>query len=168
MHKPYSGKFKIKNKEKYIGDYDNVWYRSSWECYFMSWLDKTDEIINWKSEEIAIPYISPVDGKYHRYFVDFWIKMKTKNGIQEFLVEIKPAAQVAKPEPPKKVTKQYKQKVLTWITNKQKWEAAISYAENNGMHFKILTEKELGLDYKYKNEKNITSPPTRRKSIPKS
>lgn len=154
---PYSGRFKIKNKHKYIGDPENVWYRSSWECMYMSWLDKTDAILEWKSEEIQIPYLSPKDGEYHRYFPDFWIKAQTKTGIKEFIIEIKPASQVEKPKTPKRQTKQYKLKLLTWMINQQKFEAATNYAIENNMEFKILTEKELGIGHKYKHEKNKSS-----------
>lgn len=140
---PYQGQFKIKNKHKYVGDPDNVWYRSSWECRFSSWLDKTKEVIEWKSEEIVIPYISPKDGKPHRYFPDYWIKMQTKDGIKEYLIEIKPASQLKRPNTPKRKTKQYHAKLLTWMINCQKFEAATNYCSQNNMSFKILTEKEL-------------------------
>lgn len=141
--KHYQGKYKVINKNKYIGNIDNIWYRSSWECHFMSWLDKTNDVIEWKSEEIIIPYISPIDGKWHRYFPDFYFKLKTKKGIKQYLIEIKPANQVSKPKEPKRKTKQYMNKLLTWLTNQQKWEQAIKYAQNNNMEFKIITEHEL-------------------------
>jgi len=140
---PISGRYPIKNKQKYIGDPNNVWYRSSWELAFNNWLDKNDNVLEWKSEEIWIPYVSPKDGNIHKYYVDYWIKIKTNNGVKEWLIEIKPYNQVVKPKEPKRKTKQYKEKVLTWLINKQKWESAIKYAEERNMTFKILTEREL-------------------------
>ena len=72
----YSGRFKPKNPQKYAGDPSNIIYRSSWECRVMDWLDKNDDILSWGSEEIAIPYISPADGRSHRYYPDFIVKFK--------------------------------------------------------------------------------------------
>ena len=43
----------------------------------MSFLDSDPRIIEWSSEEIVVPYISPVDNRTHRYFVDFYVKMQT-------------------------------------------------------------------------------------------
>ena len=35
----YSGKFKVKNLNKYKGDFDNVIYRSLWEKHVFKWCD---------------------------------------------------------------------------------------------------------------------------------
>ena len=59
----YSGRFTPSNPQKYIGDPNNIIYRSSWECKVMNWLDKNPDILSWASEELIIPYISPVDGQ---------------------------------------------------------------------------------------------------------
>jgi hypothetical protein len=96
----YSGKFTPKNPQKYIGDYNNIVYRSSWECKVMDWLDRNDDVISWASEELIIPYISPHDNRYHRYFPDFLVKVKTRNGQHKtMLIEIKPKKQTIPPEP---------------------------------------------------------------------
>lgn len=137
------GQYKVKHKVKYKGNPDNVYYRSSWELYFMYWLDTNDTVLEWKSEEVIVPYISPVDEKYHRYFVDFWAKMKTKNGPKEFLIEIKPKNQTMPPKPQKRTTKQYIDKITTWSINEAKWKYAQEYAEQNNMIFQILTEDQL-------------------------
>ena len=89
--KTYKGKFKTKNPAKYKGDITNIVYRSLWELRFMKWCDLNSSVLEWGSETIIVPYISPLDRKVHRYFVDFYIKVKNKNGeIQKYLVEIKP------------------------------------------------------------------------------
>jgi len=75
----YSGKFTPKHPNKYMGDYKNIIYRSSWECKVMSWLDSNQDVISWSSEEVIIPYKSPVDNRFHRYFPDFLIKVRTKD-----------------------------------------------------------------------------------------
>ena len=70
----YKGKFKPKNPTKYQGDIKEIVYRSSWELKMMKYCDTTKSIIEWGSEELVIPYVSPWDGRYHRYFPDFYIK----------------------------------------------------------------------------------------------
>ena len=71
----YKGKFKPKNRTKYKGDPNAIIYRSLWELRFMRYLDTTSSILKWSSEEVVIPYRSPIDGRRHRYFPDFWIKI---------------------------------------------------------------------------------------------
>ena len=90
----YSGKFTPKNPQKYKGDPKNIIYRSSWEVKVMKYLDDHPGVIWWGSEELVIPYWSPVDNKKHRYFPDFVAKIKQKNGmIKTFVIEVKPEAQ---------------------------------------------------------------------------
>ena len=76
----YSGIFRPTNPNKYVGDHKNIIWRSTWECRVMTWLDKNPNIVSWASEEVIVPYISPVDGKWHRYFPDFLVKIKDKQG----------------------------------------------------------------------------------------
>ena len=71
MGKTYKGVFKPKNPSKYRGDPTNIIYRSRWELLFMRYLDNNSGIKEWASEELIIPYRSPIDGRVHRYFPDF-------------------------------------------------------------------------------------------------
>jgi len=142
----YSGRFVPRNPAKYVGDHKNIIYRSSWECRVMDWLDRNDDIISWASEELIIPYISPVDNRYHRYFPDFIVKVKTKDGaFKTMMLEVKPKKQTKQPEPRKRVTKQYINEVTTYVVNEAKWKAASEYCLDRGWEFKILTEDHLGL-----------------------
>ena len=142
----YSGLFKPKHPEKYVGDPNNIVYRSSWECKVMSWLDNNDSIMSWASEELQIPYISPVDNRWHRYFPDFLVKVKTKdNKISTMMLEVKPKKQTIQPQPQKRVTKQFISEVTTWGVNQAKWKAAIEYCLDRGWEFKLITEDHLGL-----------------------
>lgn len=142
----YSGRFIPKNPKKYIGDSNNIVYRSSWECRVMNWLDQNDDIISWASEELIIPYLSPVDNRYHRYFPDFLVKVKTRTGqVKTMLLEVKPKKQTVEPERRKRVTKQYVSEVMTYGVNQAKWKAANEYCLDRGWEFKILTEEHLGL-----------------------
>ena len=143
----YSGKYKPSNPQKYKGDPTRIVYRSLWERKFMVYCDKNDAVIQWQSEEIAIPYKSPVDGKWHQYFPDFMIKYKDATGkIRRVMVEVKPAKQCKQPvvNPPKK-TKAWLNEVYTWGTNQAKWEAAREFCKDRMWEFKIFTEKELGI-----------------------
>ena len=96
--KSYKGKFKPKNPSRYKGDPTNIIYRSSWEAKFMKYLDEHPDVIYWASEELVVPYRSPVDGKMHRYFPDFLVRKKDPKGVIEtVLVEIKSASQTVEP-----------------------------------------------------------------------
>jgi len=142
----YSGKFTPKNPQKYVGDYTNIIYRSSWEARVMTWLDKEPSIVSWASEELIVPYISPVDGKKHRYFPDFLVKVRNKDGqLKTMLIEIKPKKQAMEPVKRKRVTKQYIQEVVTYGINQAKWKAATEYCLDRGWAFKVITEDDLGL-----------------------
>ena len=142
----YSGTFRPTNPQKYVGDYKNIIYRSSWEARVMNWLDKNPNIVSWASEEIIIPYISPVDGRWHRYFPDFVVKVKDKNGqLRTMMLEVKPKKQTQPPIPQRRVTKRYITEVTTWGVNQAKFKAATEYCLDRGWEFKLITEDHLGL-----------------------
>lgn len=141
----HRGKYKLKHPDKYEGDPTNIVYRSSWELRFLIWCDTNPSIVKFSSEEVVIPYICPTDNKWHRYFVDFKIRVRTRtNTIQTYLIEIKPDVQTRPPKPRRK-TPRYIQEVFTWGKNEAKWRAAREYAADRGWEFKVLTEHDLGL-----------------------
>jgi hypothetical protein len=147
--KTYKGKFVPKNPKKYKGDSTNIIFRSLWERKVMVWLDENQNIIEWSSEEIAIPYISPIDGRKRRYFPDFVVKATMPDGsIKTLILEVKPLAQTKEPSKQTKRTKRYITEVTTWAVNQQKWKMAEEYCLDRGWQFKIITEKELGIKYK--------------------
>lgn len=135
----YSGRFSPKNPKKYRGDPTNIIYRSLWERRVMVHLDENVSVIEWSSEEIVIPYLSPVDGRWHRYFPDFFVR--TPQG--SMILEVKPAKQSVEPEVRKKVTKRYINEVMTYGVNQAKWKAAEEYCLDRKWKFKVITEKEL-------------------------
>jgi hypothetical protein len=142
----YKGKFKPSNPQKYKGNPTNVIYRSLWERKFMIYCDTNINVLEWGSEEIALPYRSPLDNRIHRYFPDFYIKVKEKTGqIKKYIIEIKPQRQTIEPQIKQRKTKQYIYEVTEWAKNQAKWEAAKQFCEDRGYEFKILTEKELGI-----------------------
>ena len=145
----YKGRYTPKNPKKYKGDHHNIVYRSLWERKFMVYCDNSDNILEWGSEEIIIPYLSPWDGKIHRYFPDFYIKVKQASGnIKKFIIEVKPKKQTRPPKPVNRKTKKWLNEVKTYSINEAKWKSAKEWCEGNNMEFKILTEEELGIRYK--------------------
>ena len=134
----YSGKFKVKNLNKYKGDFDNVIYRSLWEKHVFKWCDENPKVKSWSSEETIIPYYYEADKKYHRYFPDVKIIMEDKT----LLVEIKPAIQTEPPTGPKR-TRRYIVEGYTYVKNMNKWESAEDYCKDRGWEFQIWTEKTL-------------------------
>jgi hypothetical protein len=146
----YKGKYIPNNPKKYVGNLSQVIYRSLWERKLMVYCDKNDKVIEWGSEEVIVPYRSPWDGKMHRYFPDFYMKVKQGNGTyKKFIIEVKPKAQCKEPiKSPKRKTKRWYNEVKTWGINQAKWKCAIDYCENRDMEFKILTEDHLNPQYK--------------------
>lgn len=133
----YKTKFVPKNKNKYIGDSSNITCRSLWERNICKFCDDNPSIIKWSSEEIVIPYINPLDQKYHNYYPDFVIQFKVNEEMKTWMVEVKPKKQTYLKENASKKEK------ITWIINNSKWEAAKKYCERNKMEFKLITEKEI-------------------------
>ena len=112
----------------------------------MVYCDKNENILEWGSEEIALPYRSPLDNRVHRYFPDFYIKVRETNGtIKKMLIEIKPKKQCVEPIKPKRKTKGYIYEVKEYARNQAKWKAAKEFCKDHQWEFKILTENELGI-----------------------
>jgi hypothetical protein len=142
----YKGKFRPSNYQKYKGDPTNIIYRSLWELKFMNWCDKNENILEWGSEEFWIPYVSPIDNRVHRYFPDFYLKVKEQNGsIKKYVIEVKPLKQTVEPQPSKRKTKKYLYEAMEYAKNQAKWKAAREFCEDRRYEFKIITEKELGI-----------------------
>ena len=143
----YKGYYKPSNPKKYRGNPTRIIYRSLWERKYMVYCDTTPSILEWGSEEIIIPYRSPLDGKSHRYYPDFYIKVREKSGkISRYIVEIKPKKQTKPPYDHKdKRSVSYKKACLTFAKNRAKWDAAEDYCGDRQMGFLILTEENLGV-----------------------
>jgi hypothetical protein len=142
----YKGKYQPSYPKKYKGDPTNIIYRSLWERKFMVYCDLNENIIEWGSEELVLPYRSPVDNRIHRYFPDFYIKVKESTGqIKKYIIEIKPQRQTIEPKVPKRKTKGYIYEVVEYAKNQAKWKAAKEWCLDRGYEFKILTENELGI-----------------------
>lgn len=142
----YKGRFSPKNPKKYRGDPTNIIFRSLWELRVMKYLDENTNILEWASEEIAIPYISPVDNRYHRYFPDFIVRVKTPDGgTKTMMLEVKPKKETVEPKVQTKKTKRYLTEVMTWGVNQAKWKYAREYCLDRGWEFRLITEDDLGI-----------------------
>ena len=146
----YKGKFRPKNPQKYKGDPNNIVYRSSWEAKVMNYFDQNPDIISWASEELVIPYLSPIDNRWHRYFPDF--TLRTKSGT--FVVEVKPEKQSRPPQVKSRKTKQYIHEVMTWGVNQAKWKAAIDYCKDRQWKFIVMVSTD-GTEFKYLSENQL-------------
>ena len=142
----YKGKYYPSFPRKYKGDPTNIIYRSLWERKFMVYCDKNQNILEWASEEIAIPYRSPIDNRVHRYFPDFYMKVRETNGkIKNYVIEVKPAKQTKPPTKPKRQTKCYIREAYEYARNQAKWKMAKEFCADRQWEFKVVTEKELGI-----------------------
>ena len=145
----YKSRYTPINKDKYMGDPNKIICRSMWERKVCKYLDSNKNILRWGSEEVIVPYYSPIDKKIHRYYPDFIIEKESGTGeVETLLVEVKPLKQTTKPKVRKRKTKYYINECITFEINAAKWKSAREYCEKNGWKFIIITEKDIFSSYK--------------------
>jgi hypothetical protein len=135
------GKFTPINKDKFVGSVAT--YRSGLELKFMRFCDNNPNVLKWSSEQVIVPYISPLDGRVHRYFVDNFVSIKEGNIIKNYLIEIKPSRQTQAPATKYKKKEHLIYEQSAWVVNQAKWAAAKEYCKKKGFDFLIITEKHL-------------------------
>lgn len=149
MKKYYNGKFTPKNPDKWINIQRGIpiTYRSGWELRFMSWADTNPSIIKIGSETLVIPYVNPLKKAVCRYFPDFFMEVKEKTGkVVKYVIEVKPEKETAIPQKKRgKKASSLLYESATYIQNLSKWASAQKWCEQNGILFKVVTEKELGV-----------------------
>ncbi|MCX8008232.1 MAG: head completion protein [Patescibacteria group bacterium] len=137
------GKYIPKNVEKYKGNPNAIFFRSFWEYHLFQWLDASSKVVEWGSETVVVPYLSPKTGNIQRYFVDIYAKIIDRDGkVRKYLIELKPYKETIPPKTMKDTPK-YRERLLNYYVNVAKWKAAAEAAEKNGMKFIVITEKEL-------------------------
>jgi hypothetical protein len=148
----HNGRFRPKNPSKYKGDPTKIFYRSGWEYKFFRYIDIHPDVIWWQSEEVIVPYVSPIDGKRHRYYPDVVVHSRTKDGNQKtIMIEIKPKGQTRPPDIKNRntskgnISRRYLNEVKAWGVNEAKWKAAKAYCYQKGWEFQIYTEDQLGI-----------------------
>ena len=150
MRKKYrQGIFVPNNQDKFIGT--KATYRSGLELKFFRFCDKNPNVLQWGSENIVVPYKSPLDNRHHKYYVDNFVVIKEGDEVKRYLVEIKPKNQVTPPKKnPNRKTKSWHYAIREWGKNQAKWKSATHYCQKHNMEFKVLTENDLGLNNPYK------------------
>ena len=137
MSKYSQGKYQILNPSKYSGKKEPT-YRSSWEWAFMNFCDTNENIQQWASEPVRIPYRNPITGKQSIYVPDFLIMYKDKNNqVKAELIEIKPKKQSVVE------SKMSARDRAVVAVNYAKWDAATKWARRNGMVFRVITEDQM-------------------------
>ena len=140
----WKGRYRAVHPHKYAGNVEKIVYRSRWERDVMYHLDHNPNVLEWNSEEVIIPYISPLDNRPHRYFPDFYAKMKQKDGsVINVIIEVKPKKETIAPVKPKAPSKKYANAAAKYIVNEAKWIAAQEYCDLSGMVFKVMTEFDI-------------------------
>jgi hypothetical protein len=131
------GAYAVRNKEKYVGKGEPR-YRSGWENVFMQFCDNNDNVLQWASEPVRIPYRHPLTGKMTMYVPDFIVTYRGPNNtVQAELIEIKPKAQSLVEEKMKD-----RDRAIVAI-NHCKWDAATKWARANGLQFRVITEDQI-------------------------
>lgn len=129
--------------EKYIGNPDEIVFRSNWERIVMIYLDNNANVLKWGSEEFHIPYVSPIDEKVHRYFPDFIATIKDSKGKNRIVVmEVKPLKDM-RPSNAKRNSKRFLTEMKTFAVNDAKFVAMRKFCSEKGWEFMTVTENEI-------------------------
>ena len=125
------------NKDKFMGS--TATYRSGLELKFMRFCDNNTNVLKWGSENVIVPYISPLDGRVHKYYVDNFVIIREGSQIKKYLIEIKPSKQTQAPNTKYKKKEHLIYEQSAWIINQAKWNAAKELCKKKGFDFLILT-----------------------------
>lgn len=137
------GVYKCKNPSKYAGNVNNIIFRSSWELSTNKFLDGNPNIIKWSSEPFGIPYVKTSTQKIHKYYPDYYVQYKNKQGkILTEIWEVKPKKQLKKPRVQKN-SKLYIRELLTYQTNLDKWASATKFCNKYNIKFRLISELDL-------------------------
>jgi hypothetical protein len=145
----FRARFLPKHPEKYVGDVNNIWARSTWEVTVMKWMDCRKAIKCWGSEEIAIPYLHPIDHKVHNYFPDFFVIYEKDGEEHKEIVEVKP-----RHESEEKYAKSERSKEALKV-NEAKWKYAAMWCEERNMSFRVITEHSIYVQGKQRGKQKI-------------
>jgi len=147
--KYHQGVYKIQNPAKYVGNPNEILYRSSWEYKFMLYCDLNPGVLKWGSEVFKIPY-NDFMGHGHVYIPDFYLEtrnLENPDYMNRFLVEIKPEKQIRQPILPNSISekklKNLEYDIKEWQKNKYKWAYAQEWCKNRDIQFWLITEEHL-------------------------
>ena len=104
----------------------------------MRFCDTNDNVLQWASEAVQIPYRNPLTGKQTIYVPDFLITYRTRNNtMRAELIEIKPKKQSVV----ESKTSSRDRAVIA--VNYAKWDAATKWAKRQGLMFRVITEDQM-------------------------
>lgn len=145
------GTYKPMNPDKYLGDLERCYYRSSWEKKLYYYLDTNKRVLKWAAEGIAVPYEINENGNWstHKYYPDAYCEFMMSDGnTRKVVLEIKPWNQYRNLEPPKEPKtktmtslRNYEYALITFQKNIIKWQAAKKFCERRGIEFYIITQE---------------------------
>ena len=131
------GAYTVRNPGKYVGT-RTPRYRSGWELTFMMFLDSNENVLQWASESISIPYRNPLTGKQSIYVPDFLVTYRGPNNTTKAeLIEIKPKKQSLVE------SKMNANERAIVAVNYAKWHHATLWAKRNGLTFRVITEDDI-------------------------
>jgi len=137
MSKFANGLYVLKNPQKYVGK-NSPRYRSGWEHAFMRFCDTNENVLQWASESINIPYRNPLTGKQTIYVPDFLVMYKDRgNQVKAELIEIKPKKQSVIE------SKASARDRAVVAVNYAKWDAAMKWCKRQDLTFRVVTEDDI-------------------------
>lgn len=131
------GVYTVRNPAKYVGK-SLPRYRSGWELTFMMFLDSNDNIVQWASESISIPYRNPITGKQSMYVPDFFVTYRQRNNtVRAELIEIKPKKQSL-------IESRASDRDRAIVAvNYAKWHSATLWCRRHGLTFRVINEDQI-------------------------
>ena len=159
----HSGNFIPSNIDKVIklNSLGGIYYRSSLEKKFMTYLDINSNIVRWSAEIFEIPYTSKeiINGdvvyKNRRYYPDFYYEIKSNESIKMVIAEVKPKSEYndvvlfregkfhIPKDPTSKKLKNLEYRFKMSQKNSAKWETIIEFCRKKGYEFIIITDEIL-------------------------
>ena len=142
----HQGKYSPRNPKKYLGNLNQIRFRSGWELQMFIKMDTHDSVLQWGSEIIPIKFLNPIDGRQHTYFPDIFAVIKNRDGnIVKYLLEIKPSRETVIPTPTHDGRKQrrFLNESIKYAINNAKWRYAQDLCKTQGWVFKIISEKNI-------------------------
>lgn len=113
-------------------------YRSGWELTFMRFADLNENIVQWASEAISIPYRHPLTGRQTIYVPDFFVQYRDKTGrTRAEVIEIKPKKQSVIE------SRASARDRAVVAVNYAKWAAAQAWCRRQGLVFRVITEQDI-------------------------
>ena len=101
-------------------------------------LDSNENVLQWASESISIPYRNPLTGKQSLYVPDFLVTYRGPNNTTKAeLIEIKPKKQSLVE------SKMNANERAIVAVNYAKWDSATKWAKKNGLTFRVINEDQI-------------------------